>query len=83
MYITVVPVNDAPVIINDTLTIEEDQVYTGNAVGNEDTDIDGNVIYSTVFALPNHGVLSINSNGEYTYIPNPEYYGSDSIGVIL
>jgi gliding motility-associated-like protein len=83
VFITVIPVNDAPVIINDSITIEEDEVYTGNVVGSEDTDIDGNVIYSTVFALPNHGVLSINTNGEYTYTPNAEYYGSDSIGVIL
>ena len=64
VYITVIPVNDAPIIINDTLTIEEDEVYSGNAVGTEDTDIDGNVIYSTIFALPNHGVLSINTNGD-------------------
>ncbi|WP_295129274.1 Ig-like domain-containing protein [uncultured Chitinophaga sp.] len=77
--ITVTAVNDAPVGIDDSYTLNEDVTLTIAAPGvlSNDTDIDGNALTVTVAVAPLHGTLTLNANGSFTYVPNSNYNGTD------
>lgn len=80
LTITVNPVNDAPIAVNDSLTILEDSVGTVD-VDLNDTDLEGFLDPATIIVLsgPANGGLSIDPlTGEVTYTPDPDYYGMDS-----
>ncbi len=79
--ITVTPVNDAPVAVNDTFTTNEDSVLTGSVLSN-DTDIDGNTLTATTIIGPSHGTLVLNTDGSFSYTPDPDYAGADSFAYI-
>ena len=78
--ITVTSVNDAPLAVNDFATIAEDGTLNGTSLLANDSDPDGNIltIKTTPVIAPSHGILTINANGTYTYIPAANYNGSDS-----
>ena len=78
--ITVTPVNDAPVAVNDLATVAEDGTLNGSNLLSNDSDIDGNTLTIKTIPViaPIHGNLTINANGTYTYIPVANYNGSDS-----
>ncbi|MBX7448721.1 tandem-95 repeat protein [Mycolicibacterium sp. 3033] len=75
--ITVAPVNDAPVTTDDGFTITEDTILTGNVLAN-DIDVDGNPLTASLLSGPLHGVLTLNSDGFFGYVPAPNFTGSDS-----
>jgi VCBS repeat-containing protein len=79
--LTVTPVNDAPVAMNDIGTVAEDGSLTKSAaagvLGN-DTDAEGQPLTAAKVTDPAHGTLSLNSNGGYTYTPAANYNGPDS-----
>ncbi|MBU0994464.1 MAG: tandem-95 repeat protein [Proteobacteria bacterium] len=76
--ITVNPVNDDPSATEESyLTISEDSPLSGKATA---TDIDNSTTsldYSKV-SDPSHGTVHVNPDGSFTYIPDPNYNGSDS-----
>ncbi len=78
--ITVSPVNDAPVAVNDNVFSPEDTPLIGTSLLLNDSDIDGNPLSATITPLvpPTHGNLVINTNGTYTYTPNLNYIGGDT-----
>ena len=78
--ITVTPVNDAPVAVNDSYTTAEDTTLTVASPGvlGNDTDVDGDPLTAIVVANPLHGSLALNPNGSFTYTPNTNYNGPDS-----
>jgi gliding motility-associated-like protein len=78
LIITVVSVNDAPVAIIDTRTIQEDQPITSSVAPN-DTDIDGNTLDFGIIANVKHGTVVWNTNGTFTYTPNTNYFGKDTL----
>jgi gliding motility-associated-like protein len=88
--ITVTPVNDAPVALDDSYTTNEDVTLTGNVLLN-DSDVDGNSLSVTQFVIVGDattytagqqatiagvGTLQINGNGSFTFIPALNYNGS-------
>jgi Ca2+-binding RTX toxin-like protein len=76
--VTVNPVNDAPVAIDDWVITDED---TAIAIGNlltNDKDVDGDDISIQSMTLPTNGVLVDNADGTFTYTPNANYNGPDS-----
>ena len=80
-YITVLPINDSPIIIDDTLRINEDTVNAGVSLVGNDSDIEGVVDSTTMVVLngPYHGVYSDNGDGSIVYTPNTNYFGLDSL----
>ncbi|MDR3651387.1 MAG: Ig-like domain-containing protein, partial [Paludibacter sp.] len=88
VYVTVTPVNDAPVAIDDVYTTLEDKSLSGNTLTN-DTDADGDKLTLINFTvngvtnlagtnanLPNVGNIEINSDGTFIFTPAANYYGT-------
>ncbi len=84
---TIVDNDSTPVPTADTRTVLEDNTATGNVLTN-DTDADGNPLSVTQFTingtnypvnnyanLPGIGVLMINSDGSYVFIPVQNWNG--------
>ncbi|MGX1739932.1 Ig-like domain-containing protein, partial [Bosea sp. NPDC055353] len=87
LTITVTPVNDPPIAVDDTGTTPEDTTLTGNVLTN-DTDIDNATLTVTQFSvngitatagqtgtIPDVGQITVNANGSYTFVPAPDYNG--------
>ncbi len=88
--ITVAPVNDRPVGINDSVTFDEDTTATGNVLSN-DKDVDGDTLVVTKFSITGlpfvsanaggtidllgTGKLTIQANGDFTFVPAKDYNG--------
>lgn len=78
--ITVSPVNDAPVAINDEAITEENTAIDINILQN-DYDVDNAVIPSSVAitTAPIHGTVTINTTtGLVNFTPESNFVGSDS-----
>ena len=78
--ITVTPVNDAPVAVDDGYSVAEDGTLTIAAAGvlANDTDIDGDLLSAVLVGGPSNGVLALNADGSFTYTPDPDFEGTDS-----
>src|SRR5207249_9013341 len=78
--ITVTPVNDAPVAVNDSYSTNEDTVLTIAAPGvmANDVDVDGDSLTAILVTSPTHGTLTLNTNGSLSYTPFANYNGPDS-----
>lgn len=86
--ITVTPVNVPPVAVADNKTVVEDKTAKDNVLTNDsDPDADplsvdkftvGGVDYpaGTTATLSKVGKIGINANGDYTFIPVANYYGT-------
>ena len=78
--ITVNAVNDAPVAVNDSYSVNEDTSLTTlpDGVLDNDSDVDGDALTAILVAGPSNGTLRLNSTGWFTYVPNIGFNGSDS-----
>ena len=76
IYIDVSHINQAPVANNDSYTTLEDTSVTGNVLAN-DTDLEHDALSVRVVASPQSGQLTIQPNGNFTYTPAANSYGSD------
>ena len=81
--IAVTAVNDAPVAVNDTYSTVEDVslvVNAANGVLKNDTDVDSTAlsVVLPVATAPQHGTLTLNADGSFTYAPASNYNGPDS-----
>ncbi|MHB8899982.1 MAG: Ig-like domain-containing protein, partial [Thermoguttaceae bacterium] len=76
-----IKVNAAPVVVNNTYTVNEDAslvINPANGVLLNDTDPDGDAMTATVVTQPSHGTLTFNSNGSFTYTPAANFSGTDT-----
>ena len=78
--ITVNPVNDAPIAVNDAYSTNEDIPLAVAAPGvlANDADVDGDALTASLVTGPSHGTLTLNANGSFTYTPAANYNGPDS-----
>ena len=79
--LTINPVNDAPVAVDDTYNTPEDTELVVPAPGvlANDTDADGETLsVVSVVTEPAHGVLALNADGSFTYMPEENFFGSDT-----
>ncbi|MEO1529711.1 MAG: tandem-95 repeat protein [Planctomycetota bacterium] len=75
--VNVVGVNDAPTAQDDTLRTDEDQSVQFSVLSN-DTDPDDDAIVITSFEQPQNGTVIELENGVLKYIPNLDFFGTDS-----
>lgn len=78
--VTVTNVNDAPVAVANAYSVNQNTVLNVAAPGvlANDSDIDGDVLQSVLCSGASNGVVMLNTNGSFTYTPNPGFAGSDS-----
>ncbi|WP_127496598.1 Ig-like domain-containing protein [Paenibacillus glycanilyticus] len=73
--LTINAVNDAPTANHSSKTTDENQSVNGVVTGQ---DIDSSALTYELDTAPVNGTVVLNSDGTYTYTPNPNYSGSDS-----
>ena len=71
-------VNDAPIAVNDTISVTEDMPATGNVLSN-DSDPEGNALTASLVTAPVNGTVVLNADGSFTYTPNANFNGTDSL----
>jgi len=77
MAVKLTPVNDAPVSLVDSFTVDAGESLNGSVLDN-DTDVDGDTLSAVLVEPPDNGVLLLNANGTFTYTSNGGFVGSDS-----
>lgn len=75
--LTVTPVNDAPLAVNDSASCAEDGRATLNVLSN-DSDVEGSALSASVVSGPAHGTLQLAASGYATYTPVAAWSGSDT-----
>ncbi len=72
--------DNAPVATNGNYAVAEDGNLTAPVAGvlSNASDADGNSITAALDAGPNHGSLTFNVDGSFNYVPNANYFGTDS-----
>ncbi|MFN7572238.1 MAG: tandem-95 repeat protein, partial [Betaproteobacteria bacterium] len=78
--VTLTPVNDPPVVVADSYTLNEDATLTvalPGVLGN-DSDVDGDALTAVVDTRPSHGELTLDPDGSFSYTPAADYNGTDS-----
>ncbi|HKB04154.1 MAG TPA: Ig-like domain-containing protein [Gemmataceae bacterium] len=84
--VTVTPVNDVPVAVDDFgETWEDSTTLSGPAVYGvlaNDSDVDelpgSNTLTAVLVSGPSHGTVTLNPNGTFTYLSDLNYNGTDS-----
>ncbi|HYF67294.1 MAG TPA: Ig-like domain-containing protein, partial [Ohtaekwangia sp.] len=79
--LTVDPVNDAPVLQDNTVTTTQGLQASGNIINAGDFDPDGTpLVVSTIpVTAPAHGTIVIHADGSYQYTSDPGFTGTDVI----
>ncbi|MCG9706571.1 tandem-95 repeat protein [Photobacterium damselae] len=78
--VNVTPVNDAPVGENVTTETQEETAVTGQLTA---TDVDGDNLTFKPGTNPENGSVTINADGSWEYVPNPDFNGEDSFTVVV
>lgn len=76
--VTIGAVNDAPVAADDTASVEQYSSVTFEVLSN-DSDVDLDTITVTEVTDGATGAASLNEDGTITYVPNPNFKGSDTL----
>jgi gliding motility-associated-like protein len=83
VIVTVNPVNDPPVAVDDNITTPEDNPVIINVLAN-DTDPEGNIVPTpAIIDGPDNGTATVNADGTITYTPNSNYTGTDTFVYVI
>jgi hypothetical protein len=82
MDIEVVFMNDLPVAIDDFFMVLEDGDIEGTVADN-DIELDDETDSYSVYTAPEHGTLTLEANGTFTYTPFANYYGTDEAWIMM
>ncbi|MBV2133404.1 tandem-95 repeat protein, partial [Pseudomonas sp. MAP12] len=80
--VTVTPVNDAPVAVDDAVTVTEDVPFTSSIqLDANDSDLDGDnlSVVAGTFTTAQGGSITIAADGSYSYTPAANFHGTDSV----
>lgn len=77
IFVTVNPVNDKPIALDDIVNGEIGLPATFNILNN-DSDPDGNPLNITIIDQPNNGTIEVVANGQTIYTPNTGFNGMDT-----
>ncbi|MHA6316122.1 Ig-like domain-containing protein, partial [Altererythrobacter sp. CAU 1778] len=75
--VTVTPVNDPPVALDDSASMQEDGTLTVPVLAN-DSDADGDALTVTGATSPD-GTVTVNPDGTITFVPNPDFNGTATV----
>ncbi|HIF9229710.1 TPA: tandem-95 repeat protein, partial [Photobacterium damselae] len=78
--VNVTPVNDAPVGEDVTAETQEETAVTGQLTA---TDVDGDNLTFKPGSNPENGSVTVNQDGSWEYVPNPDFNGEDSFTVVV
>ena len=80
VFITVSAVNDKPVATDDSYSTPEDTVLNNISISvlKNDQDSDANHLSATKVSDPANGIVTFQSDGFFTYTPDPNFNGVDS-----
>lgn len=80
IVITILPLNKAPIAINDNYQVLQNQVLSVATPGilANDTDPEDSPITAVLANTALNGALVLNANGSFTYTPNAGFTGVDS-----
>ncbi len=81
VLVTITPVNDAPVAVDDAASTYQDTAVLIPLLAN-DSDVDS-AFWIQSLGAPAHGTLVDHGNGTVTYTPTAGYLGGDSFGYIV
>jgi len=78
--ITVTALNQPPNSVNDTYSVAAGTTLTVPAPGvlGNDSDLDKDPLVAVLVSTTNHGALTLNANGSFSYTPAAGFIGSDS-----
>ncbi|MFN0158615.1 MAG: FG-GAP-like repeat-containing protein [Bacteroidota bacterium] len=71
-------INTAPVALNDSFVVDEDDTLIVAAPGVLGNDTNTTALTAALVTGVSHGSLSLNTDGSFIYIPLPNFSGSDS-----
>ena len=74
---TVLPVNDPPTAVDDSLTVNEDSSASINVLLN-DSDVENDTISVTEVTQGGHGTVSLVDDSTVSYTPDADFNGEDS-----
>ena len=83
------PVNDAPVARDDSFSAAHGTTIAGNVMANNgagadaDADNDPLSVVAAVLVTAGGGQVALNSDGTFTYVPDPAFVGQDSFSYTL
>ena len=70
--------NPGPIAGNDTFDIDEDNPLNASVVAG-DSDPDGDAVsFNLLTNGPNSGIISFNSDGTFEYVPDANFFGTDT-----
>ena len=75
----------APMVINDTYSVNEDNILSINStlgVLRNDSDADGDTIMAIILSGASFGIITLNLDGSFTYIPLPNFNGIDTFSYV-
>ncbi len=83
VIITVMPVNSFPTATADLYVTWEDVTLTVSAangilLNDGDPDGDAMTVDTMPVSAPVHGMLTLQSDGAFSYVPRPDFHGTDS-----
>ncbi len=68
---------DQPIAHDDFYTTNEDQQLQGNVIRDGTQDV-GEGLSATLLRSPTHGQVKLQTNGNFLYIPDADFHGTDS-----
>ncbi len=98
LFITALPVNDAPVADDESYSVNEDTVLSVGAdqgvldqtevfgevlTGVGDQDPENDPLKATLITGPSHGTLTFVADGSFVYTPNLNFHGTDTFTYVV
>ena len=82
--LTVAPVADTPIGQSETYSVNEDATLKvgGPGVLLNDTNVDGGPLRAVLVDAPTAGTIELQSDGSFTYTPDPGFNGPDTFAYI-